>query len=338
MKRFFFFIRQLCNWLLLLAFLWLMLNAELSIYLLKMAKGQLSLIYHTEKIEDVLKEDHISKEEKNRILFVQELKKYSVDSLGYKPTRNFTTYYEQHGPVLWVVTACEPFSFKSYEWEFPIVGKVGYKGFFNEYAAFLQYKKLKQKGYDADVSPVSAWSTLGWLPDPILSNMLGRSKARMANLFFHELFHATYYAKGTVDVNENLANFIAHKAVLRYFKNDTVNLNQYLRSSKDDSIYNDFTFKGYESLKQLYASTSGEDTVSRLRKKKEKLMEIYLQGQQLPLFYPDRYRFINKDILTAGNDFFAGARRYDGLYDSLNLVFNQKYRGDLKRMIEDLKK
>jgi predicted aminopeptidase len=332
-------LRLFFNLILIVCFIWLLIYAELAIYLIKISYGQINLLLNTEKISDVLKSGKISKEEKQKILLIEEIKKYSVDSLGYKPTKNFTTYFNQHNqPILWIVTACKPFRFKAYEWRFPIVGKVSYKGFFNRNAAQKEYLKIYTEGYDADISEVSAWSTLGWLPDPVLSSMLVKSKGRMANLFFHELFHATYYAPSSVDVNENLANFMARKATLKFLQNDTAELNKFLKTMQDDSIYNTFVFKGYETLKALYASIENLDEPERLQKKENALIDIYKASFHLKFNYPNRFKNYSKQILISKNSFFVDAHRYDGLSDSLEQVFNKKYNGNLKKMIEDLKK
>ena len=319
-------------------FTWLLIYAELALYLTKISYGQINMLISTQKTADVLKDTTISKEEKQKIVLIEEIKKYSVDSLGYKPTKNFTTYFNQHNqPILWIVTACKPLSFEAYEWSFPIVGKVSYKGFFNRNSAQKEFLKIYRQGYDTDISEVSAWSTLGWLPDPILSSMLLKSKGRMANLFFHELFHATYYAPSSVDVNENLANFIARKATLQFLRNDTAELHKFLKTIQDDSVYNNFTFKGYETLNAFYASSKEQDSTLRLKKKEDLLVKIYMESFHLKLHYPTRFKNYNKQILVAKNSFFMDAHRYDGLSDSLNQVFNKKYGGNLKKMIEGLK-
>src|ERR1700685_3628240 len=113
-------------------FIWLLIYAELGLYLVKISYGQVNILLNTEKITTLLKEDKFNKDDKQKILWIEEIKKYSVDSLGYKPTSNFTTDFNQHNqPILWIVTACKPFAFEAYEWSFPIVGSVPYKGFFN---------------------------------------------------------------------------------------------------------------------------------------------------------------------------------------------------------------
>ena len=50
--------------------------------------------------------------------------------------------------------------------------------------------------------------------------MLQKQKGELAELIFHELFHGTIYVSGQVDLNENLAEFIAEKATLVFFNSD----------------------------------------------------------------------------------------------------------------------
>lgn len=327
------------NLALMLCFGWLLLHGQLTVYLLKMGQGQLNIILNTQKIDDLLKDDNFKKEAKEKLLLVEEIKRYSVDSLGYKQTRNFTTYFNQEGqPTLWVVTACRPFSFEAYEWEFPLLGRVSYKGYFNYTQALIEYQRLTALGYDADLSTVSAWSTLGWLPDPVLSSMLRRSKGRLASLLFHELFHATYYAPGTVNVNENLANFISYKATLLYLATDTAELRRFNYGMQDDSLYNKFIFEAYDELSRFYSRTAGMDSLARLREKRKEMAEIFKKALRLPFKNPKRFAYASRAILSSGNAFFVDAQRYDGLYDSLNHVLNTRYGGSLRKMIGDLKK
>ena len=99
-------VRLFFSLLTILSFIWLLIYADLALYLTKIGYGQLNILLSTQKISDVIKDAKTSKEEKKKILWIEEIKKYSVDSLGYKPTNNFTTYFNQHSqPILWIVTA-----------------------------------------------------------------------------------------------------------------------------------------------------------------------------------------------------------------------------------------
>lgn len=78
--------------------------------------------------------------------------------------------------------------------------------------------------------------------------MLTKSKADLAELIFHELFHGTIYAKNSVNLNENLADFISHKATLLYFKNDTIILNQYKQNCEKDKKINQYILNASQKL------------------------------------------------------------------------------------------
>lgn len=324
--------------LLLVAVAYCLLHAELVIYGLKQGKGQLSIVMSTRSVDEVLEDTAVSDEDKEKIRLICDVKRFTTDSLGYKPSKSYSSFYDQRdASSLWVVTASEPYQLKAYTWEFPYLGEVSYKGYFDYMAGLKEFSRLKKEGYDVEMGPVSAWSTLGWFSDPILSNMLKRSKGRLAELIFHELFHNTYYAKSSVELNENLANFIAYKATLIYMKNDSAGLNKYLRIRYDDSLYTSCILGSARRLDSLYAAIANYSTDKKEKEKKKLLYSIYSKATRLRLNYPQRYSEANQDILLTKNAYFQNFMRYDQLYDSLDNVLHNKFHNDLKAMIRDFR-
>jgi predicted aminopeptidase len=104
------------------------------------------------------------------------------------------------------------------EFHFPIIGNFTYKGFFDSTMATQELKIWKQKGYDTDLGQGIAYSTLGWLPEPILSSMLFYSEGKLASLIIHEMTHGTIFVKNEHETSENLANFIGEYGAKRYLK------------------------------------------------------------------------------------------------------------------------
>ncbi|MBA3663116.1 MAG: aminopeptidase [Bacteroidetes bacterium] len=309
-------------------------NYQTLIYLLYQGKGQFNILTHTESIEEFCRRAAPDIQAKLRI--IQQVKKYSVDSLGYRATNNFTSVYDQKNiPVLWVLTVSEPYRLKAYEWKFPVVGTVSYKGYFKKEFAVQAGYYFKAKGYDVDVRSVSAWSTLGWFSDPILSNTLNRDKGSLCDLFFHELFHATYYAKGSVDLNENLASFIARKATLQFLSKDTLALKEYLNDYKDNLVYRQFMLRQTEWLTRKY-KLIGNDPM-RLVLKLKFIQQItdslkYLKGAEETKFAARK-----KNMMRSQNAYFIDFEQYDSMQDSLEDVFNKIYEGNLKKMVQHLK-
>jgi predicted aminopeptidase len=312
------------------------IHYQTSIYLLSQAKGQLSVLGGTVRIAEFKQANNLGAREAANLQLIETIKRYSVDSLGYLPTDNFTSIYDQsHSPLLWVITACEPYAFRAYSWVFPLVGRVSYKGFFNQELAQKEYHHLVALGYDVDLRSVSAWSTLGWFDDPLLSGMLGRSKAGLCNLLFHELFHATYYAPSSVDLNENLANFIADKATLRFLRQDTAELRLYKESNADELIFSNYMLRKKQYLETFYQHIRQER--DQLALKLKMLAQIADSVGQLPLHHPARFKRRAEDITKFKNAYFVDFQQYESMQDSLQSVFNKIYRGDLKKLVRDLR-
>lgn len=310
---------------------------ETTVYLLHQGRGQLAVLAATESPDDYMKRHSLSEAEKRNLQLIDEVKRYSVDSLGYEPTDNYTRVFDQKDKsTLWVITACKPYAFEPYYWRFPLVGEVSYKGFFKKTLATPEYNHLRAMGYDVDLRSVSAWSTLGWCSDPVLSGMLQRSRAGLANLLFHELFHSTYYAPGSVDLNENLADFIARKATLQFFENDSAAIRTWLDRESDNAVYSRYILRQKTYLETWYRQNAQRPDRHLL--KLQTLWRIADSVSGLPLHEAEKYRLRAKGILSSGNAYFVDFQQYESLQDSLEKVFNKIYGGSIKIFIEHLKR
>jgi predicted aminopeptidase len=328
--------RLFINFSVFLFFIALAFYHQTVIYLIYQATGQLTVLYNTQSIESYLNENKLNASETKNLELISHIKHYSVDSLGYKATNNYKTLVnQQKNAQLWVITASEPYQLKSYEWTFPIVGRVNYKGFFKKELAEAEFNHLRCLGYDVDLRTVSAWSTLGWLNDPILSDMLKRTKGGLCNLIFHELFHATYYASNAVDLNENLANFIAHKATQQFLNKDSIELKKYNSTYYDRLLCNQFFVEQTSYLTDYYKTIHNQP--NRYELKLKALQTIIDKLSKLELKNKARLVSIKKEILKTGNAYFIDFRQYNGMQDSLEKVFNKIYKGNIKKMVQDLK-
>ncbi len=315
-------------------------NMAMAKYLWMQAQGQMKIILGAVAIEQALLSNDYDLKEKQALQLILAVKRFSVDSLGYKPIKNYSTvYFQGHKPILWITTACQPFAFEAYNWEFPYLGQVAYKGFFEKAKAEEELKRLQSLGLDADLGTVSAWSTLGWLPEPILSNWLKREPEDLANLIFHELFHGTVYVKNQVDLNENLASFIADKATSYYFKNDTATLVKYRKRGEEEKLMNQFVLDYKQILETAYTQWQNQNVPIKIRGiKKDSLLRRFVAsaGQFLTADSLLVKKYLQKAI-KAKNAYFMHFERYDSKYDSLNQVFEQKFNGNLKSYIKYLK-
>jgi predicted aminopeptidase len=112
--------------------------------------------------------------------------------------------------VTQIVMAAPKDRLEPYLFKYPVVGGLPYKGFYDEADARQLEQELAAQGYDVYRRPVEAFSTTGWLPDPLLSTMFD-SEARLIELLFHELTHAQFYFPNEADFNEAFASWIGNR-------------------------------------------------------------------------------------------------------------------------------
>lgn len=120
--------------------------------------------------------------------------------------------------AVWVVFAAPEFSVEPKTWSYPLIGKLAYRGFFQESLAKAEAEKLKAQGYDVHIGGVEAYSTLGFLRDPLLNTFIHRDDADLAELLFHELTHQRLYLSGDTDFNEAFATAVGQEGARRWLR------------------------------------------------------------------------------------------------------------------------
>ncbi len=337
--------RPLLNFIKLLLFIFLLIavwNYQLVFYGVQQLNGQMKIVCFSVPITDVLKNPEIKEETKVKLKIIQEIRQFAIDSLGLNNSDNYTTLYDQKDkPLLFVVTGCKPYSLEAKKWNFPFVGEVSYKGFFKEHRAKKEERLIQQQGYETDIYSPSAWSTLGYFTDPILSNVLKRSNARLADLIIHELTHATVYLKSSVDFNENFATFIGETGAEKFLiskygveSKEVINFRNYL---SDEETYSKYMLKSSKSLDSLYKSLSPELTVQQKASSKYRMIAKIMIGlNQLHFNAAEKYKFhFKKDPLPNNTDFMAFLR-YRKTQENFKKAYVEIYNSDLKYFLKDV--
>lgn len=316
---------------------------ELVIYGLEQGQGQLNIVRHAEPISKILSDPKTSDPVKKKLELIGEIRQFAFDSLGINYSENYSEYYDQEKkPLLLTVSACKEFSFEAKEWTFPFLGTVSYKGFFNFDKARKEMLRLRMEGYDVDVYSPGGWSTLGWFKDPVLSGMLRRDEAELADLIIHELTHGTLYVKNDVTFNENLASFIgdkgAQKFLIQKYGKDSKEYRKYEHGKEDSKRYNDYILestKRLDSLYQLIGKGNSEETTRQ--KKKELIKDIALGVYHIKLHDPKNYFKYTLQAFHEGNAFFMTFSRYDSQYEIFDAEYKKYYNSDLKLYMEAMK-
>jgi len=191
------------------AFLVVVAIAFSGCYTLKQGTTMLGYLGRAVPLEDLASAEGATEEDRKFVQKVNDIRRFAMEELGLKESKNYTRYVELDRNYLAAVVSASPDdSFGRYEWWFPVVGKVPYKGFFNVEDARKERTKLEKKNLDVLIRGVNAFSTLGWFRDPLYSYMKNYSDRALADMIIHELVHATVFIKSQAQFNEQLAEFV----------------------------------------------------------------------------------------------------------------------------------
>lgn len=247
-------------------------------YIMKSGVGQMKLLNSRVPIDEALADPKLEEEKKAKLRLALEAREFAEKDLHLKPTKNYTSYVELGRPyVTYVVSAAEKWELKTYQWSYPFMGKMPYKGYFNEPDALEEEKGMQGKGLDTYMRGVSAYSTLGWFNDPILSSMLRYDDYDLVNTIIHETVHATLFIKHEADFNERLATFAGSKgAEIFYQKKEgaaSPTLKQLKDEGEDSKLFSEFISAELDELKVWYQSLKPADRIEENRMSRIRLIQ-----------------------------------------------------------------
>ena len=179
--------------------------------------GQCRLLFKRQPISDIISDSQSLPDLKKMLTFILRVRDFAESELQLPVNNNYLTYVDLERPfVLWNVFASPEFSLTPKAWCYPFAGCAAYRGYFSEEGARQYAGKLSQQGYDVYVGGVTAYSTLGWFDDPVLSTFMRLSEARAAALIFHELAHQVLYVKNDTAFNESFATLVEQEGLRRW--------------------------------------------------------------------------------------------------------------------------
>ena len=296
-------------------------------YLLKSAKGQLSLLTSGVAIEKALQDPAIEEEQKRKLRLAQEAREFGEKQLGLKPTKNYTKYVQlDRSSVTYVVSAAPAWELKAHQWSFPIVGKVPYKGYFTENEAKEEELELRAQGLDTYMRGVSAYSTLGWFQDPLLSSMLRAKDHDLVNTIIHESTHATLYVKSSADFNERLATSFGNQgAEAFYFAKEgpeSPTVKQIRDENADEKVFADFISKELKDLEAWYKALPAEgrdpaQKIARIKQIQEKFRSDVQPGLKTDAYKRFPELELNNARLMVYKTYLGDLRDFQTVFDTI---------------------
>ncbi|MFZ0500550.1 MAG: aminopeptidase [Steroidobacteraceae bacterium] len=292
-----------------------------TMYLLQAANGEWHVIHGRQPIVQVIDDPQTPEPLIRELADVREARDFASRELDLPNNDSYRTYVDIDRPyVVWNVVAAPVLSMQAKEWCFPIAGCVAYRGYFKEQRARDFAAGLKQRGYDVVIEGVPAYSTLGKLPDPVMSTMMRYGSDELASMIFHELAHQLLYVQNDSRFDEAFAVTVEDEGLKRWleYKARPARIAELRQERAEDQQFTALLQQTRGRLAQVYAS-SAPRTV-KLRRKQQLFAELAAQIQalerRLAVHFPEYDQWIaeglnNAQLVSVGtyNDCVPGFER-----------------------------
>jgi predicted aminopeptidase len=241
-------------------------------YVTQAARGQYEVMRRSEPIDRVLADPATPPTTRRGLELTVAARRFAETELALPASRSYRTYADLGRPyVVWNVVATPEFSVEPRRSCFPIAGCVAYRGYFKETAARRAALRLSSRGDDVSVGGVPTYSTLGHLPDPVFSAMLGWRETRLVGTIFHELAHELLYVAGDSEFNEAFASVVEEEGVRRWLAQTpgrAAELQQFELANRREAEFAQLLRASRDRLERLYATALDPATL-RIEKQRE---------------------------------------------------------------------
>lgn len=226
-------------------------------YISRAAYEEARILAKRQPIERLVARDATDPVLRAKLGLVLQARQFAIDSLHLDAGESFTTFSQlDRDTLVLVVSAAYRDRLERKTWSFPVVGRFPYKGFFDFGEAARTAERLRAEGFDVVVGPSSAFSTLGWFNDPLVSTTVKADSVTLVNTVLHELLHTTFFAKGQVSFNESFATFVGGRGAEHFFRarGDSVLLARARDDWHDDLLLGAFWERTAREIDSVFAA------------------------------------------------------------------------------------
>lgn len=236
-------------------------------YLAQSVQGHLAILNAARPVAEWEADPATTEKLRARLELSQQMRDFAVAELALPDNASYRRYAQlDRGAAVWNVVAAPELSLKLETWCFPVVGCVGYRGYFDRDAAEAFAAGLRAQGLEVRVYGVPAYSTLGRLPgayfaDPLLSTFIDYPQVELARLMFHELSHQVAYASGDTMFNESFATAVERYGSRRWMdeRASPAARAEYLAFDARRNDFRALTGRTRDALDALYKSDASDD-------------------------------------------------------------------------------
>jgi predicted aminopeptidase len=302
-------------------------------YYAQAATGHLALLEAARPVPELLADPATSAALKERLALAQRIRDFAVSELGEPDNASYRRYADlRRDAAVWNVVAAPELSLVPKTWCFPVVGCVGYRGYYERARADALAAELRHESLDVAVYGVPAYSTLGrlptggWLADPLLSTFIDYSEGELARLIFHELAHQVAFAPGDTLFNESFASTVEKIGAERWLARHAgaAARSDYDRAEGRRADFAALTARYRDQLVALYASAASD--ADKRAGKTELLARLRADYAAMKASRWGGYAGYDGWFARANNAAFAILVSYTGLVPAFERMFEREGR------------
>jgi len=313
------------------------------IYVARAGWTEAKILAGRRPIPEVLEDPATDDETRHKLLLARQARAFAIHMMGLNAGDSYTTFTRVDSEVLsWILSAAYRDRLESRTWWFPIVGRVPYRGYSSRGAAEKAERKLTREGFDTYLRPTTAFSTLGWFSDPLLSTVLAYDDVALVRTVLHELSHNHLWVPDHTRFNESYATFVGHVGAIRFFcgpretPSDPEHCQQAKTRWEEYQTFSTFLDGFVEKLQGIYARTD-----LTTPEKVEAREALYLSTQEEYASLPDpdpSFRLVRSFLDAPLNNAALLARmRYSHRLPDFQALLDA-HGGNLPGAIETLKR
>ncbi len=237
--------------------------------------GHVALMRARVPIDAAIADPAVSSQTKRLLNLAAEARRYAHSSLSLPDNGSYTAWVALDRPaVTWNVVATPAHSLVPERWCFPVAGCLSYRGYFERERAERFAERLAEQGLDVAVNGASAYSSLGWFRDPVVSTMFRGGDVALVGVVFHELAHQQLYVSDDSSFNESFATFVEMAGVERWLSESgrAQRIEPWRRQRARRSEFIDLLTESRQRLSAVYAA--GGDTAELDAAKQAELQRL----------------------------------------------------------------